>query len=383
MSLPGGTVPDVPEPYTGPPPTRRPQPWQRPAPQWVPPPGRPPQGWGSPQGWGPPPAVHWAPPPAVHWAPPPGTPPHDEPRSFLHVMRTRDWRWWRPVLGLLLLAVVYLAGSVIVVLAALVTGVAPDLHLLDLVDPAVLLITNISLIVAVPVVWLAWVVAHGMRIGWSASVLGRLRPRLLLPFTGRALATLGVGIGLSVLVAVLTADGGLGGPVESLGWLLVVVFLTTPLQSAAEEYVFRGYLSQALAGWFRREEVGAVVAAVLTASLFSLAHAPGDLLTFLDRFAFGLAASATVWLTGGLEAAIVLHAVNNLLVFTLTGLVGEELATTSVPADHGLLLVLISLVAMGGYVALVARAVPVLRPERRTAALDLRRPGAALVPAGT
>jgi uncharacterized protein len=385
MSLPGGTVPDVPEPYTGPPPTRRPQPWQRPAPQWGPQPGWPQPG---------PPAppwqealLRWTPPPPppvdLRWAPPPGTPPHDEPRPFLHVMRTRDWRWWRPLLGLLLLAAVYLAGSVIVVLAALVTGVAPDLQLLDLVDPVVLLITNLSLIVAVPVVWLAWVVAHGMRIGWSASVLGRLRPRLLLPFTVRALATLGVGIGLSVLVAVLTADGDLGGPVESLGWLLVVVFLTTPLQSAAEEYVFRGYLSQALAGWFRREEVGALVAAVLTASLFSLAHAPGDLLTFLDRFAFGLAASATVWLTGGLEAAIVLHAVNNLLVFTLTGLVGEELATASVPADHGVLLVFISLVAMGGYVALVARAVPVLRPERRTAALDLRRPGAPLVPAGT
>ena len=103
------------------------------------------------------------------------------------------------------------------------------------------------------------------------------------------------------------------------GWLLLVVVLTTPLQSAAEEYVFRGYLSQAIAGWIRAPRAAAVLAALITATLFSLAHVPPDFLTFFDRFAFGLAASAVVWLTGGLEGAIVLHAVNNVLVFLLAG----------------------------------------------------------------
>ena len=111
----------------------------------------------------------------------------------------------------------------------------------------------------------------------------------------------------------------------------MVVVLTTPLQSAAEEYLFRGYLSQAIAGWVRAPRAGAVVAAVVTAALFSLAHLPGDLPTFLDRFAFGLAASAVVWLTGGLEAAIVLHAVNNVLVFVLAGALGDGVATEEVP----------------------------------------------------
>ena len=80
----------------------------------------------------------------------------------------------------------------------------------------------------------------------------------------------------------------------------------------------------------------------MTAALFSLAHLPPDLPTFLDRFAFGLAASAVVWLTGGLEAAIVLHAVNNVLVFVLAGALGEGVATeagpgrarAAVPADQ-------------------------------------------------
>ena len=39
-------------------------------------------------------------------------------------------------------------------------------------------------------------------------------------------------------------------------WLLLVVVLTTPLQSAAEEYLFRGYLSQAVAAWVRHPAAG-------------------------------------------------------------------------------------------------------------------------------
>jgi membrane protease YdiL (CAAX protease family) len=293
-------------------------------------------------------------------------------------MRSRDWAWWRPLLGLLLITVVYFVAAAVVVILALVTELAPNLDLLDLVDPGVLLVTNLSLIIAVPVVWLAWAVAHGMHIGWSSSVLQRLRWRLLAPFTLVALATLGPGIGLSVLLAFLLGEGTVTGPVADYGWLLAVVLLTTPLQSAAEEYLFRGYLSQAIAGWIRGPAAGALVAGFLTAALFSLAHAPGDWPTFLDRFAFGLAASAVVWLTGGLEAAIVLHAVNNVLVFVLAGALGEGVATDELPDGTGLLYLAISLLTMAAYVALVRRSARRLRPETHTAAQDLRRPPALL-----
>jgi membrane protease YdiL (CAAX protease family) len=291
-------------------------------------------------------------------------------------MRARDWAWWRPVLGLFLVGVVYLVASTVTVIVALLTTVSPDLELLDLVDPVTLLVTNLSLIVAIPVVWLAWAGAHGMSIGWSSSVLGRFRWRLLLPFTLRALLTIGVGIGLSVLLSFALDDAEAAGPVRSFGWLLLVVVLTTPLQSAAEEYLFRGYLSQAIAGWIRSPAAGAVTAAVVTAALFSAAHLPPDLPTFLDRFAFGLAASAVVWLTGGLEAAVVLHAVNNVVVFLLAGLLGEGVATSSVPGGFAYVSLLLTLLSMGGYVWLVARARGRVRPETRTPALDLRFPGA-------
>jgi hypothetical protein len=117
------------------------------------------------------------------------------------------------------------------------------------------------------------------------------------------------------------------------------------------------------------------VAAVLSAALFAAAHGPQDVLTFLDRFAFGLAASAVVWLTGGLEAAIVLHAVNNILVFVLAGALGEGVATEAVPTGVGLVFAALSVTSMAAYVAAVARSRRRLHPETRTGAVDLRMPG--------
>jgi hypothetical protein len=319
----------------------------------------------------------------VRWAPPPGTPPHDVPQPFLLAMRSRDWGWWRPLLGLLLVGVVYTVAAIVVVLVAVLAGVGTDVARMDLADPVTLLVTNLSLIVAIPVVWLAWVAVHGMGRGWSSSVLARLRWRLVRPYTLMALSTVGVGLGLTVLIGLLFGGDEATGPVASFGWLLVVVVLTTPLQSAAEEYLFRGYLSQCIAGWVRSPRAGAVLAGVLTAALFSAAHLPPDVPTFVDRFAFGLAASAVVWLTGGLEASIVLHAVNNLLVFVLAGSLGDGVDTQAYPGGLDPLLLLVSVLSVAVYVALVARSRGRLRPETRTAAVDLRTPGrAAPVAAG-
>jgi membrane protease YdiL (CAAX protease family) len=307
-------------------------------------------------------------------------------------MRTRKWAWWRPLVGLLLVLVGYALLATIVLLVEMIGLAASGAGIDELLDPSLLmeftdpwalLFLNLSLAVAIPCVWAAWAAAHGTRIGWSSSVVGRLRWRLIAPFTGLALLTLGLGIGASVLMSLLFADeeGG-NGPGPTFVWLLVVVLLTTPLQSAAEEYLCRGYLSQAIAGWIRHPATGAIVAGVVSALVFSALHGSQDVVTFLDRFAFGLAASAVVWLTGGLEAAIVLHAVNNVIVFVLAGALGEEPASEAPPGGLGLVFLLLSLLAMGAYVALVARSRRRLRPELWTAAQDLRSPNlAAPVPA--
>ena len=353
------------QPYAGPPPTGR---YGAPPPMPPLPAGPPPWGFGGPApGWGQPPV------PARPGRPvtPPGAPPHASPQPYALLMRARDWAWWRPLLGFLLFAVLYAVASVVIVVVVVVTGVAPDLAMSDLTDVAVLLVTNLSLIVAIPVVWLCWAVPHGLGIGWSSSVLGRLRWRLVLPSTWRALATLGVAVAAGLLIAVAATDVEVTGPGSSFGWMLLVVLLTTPLQAAAEEYVFRGYLSQAIAGWIGRPRAGALVAGLVTATLFSLAHAPPDFQTFLYRFAIGLAFSAVVWLTGGLEAAIVLHAVNNVVIFLLAGALGDRAAAAEPGGVVGWATSLLGMAGMAAFVAWVAVARRRWQPELLSPALEL------------
>ncbi|WP_345432987.1 CPBP family intramembrane glutamic endopeptidase [Modestobacter marinus] len=311
---------------------------------------------------------------------PPGAPPHDTPQPYALLMRTRDWAWWRPLLGLLLFTVLYGVAAVVLVLLVLVTGVVPDLAMQDLTDVGVLLFTNASLIIAIPIVWVCWLVPHGLRIGWSSSVLGRLRWRALLPWTWRALATLGLAVAVGLLLTVAVTDLSITGPTDSFGWLLVVVLLTTPLQCAAEEYFFRGYLSQAIAGWVGRPQAGAAVAAVLTAALFSAAHLPPDVETFLYRFVIGLVLSGAVWLTGGLEAAIALHAVNNVVIFVLAGALGEELATADPGGAVGWATTLLGIAGMVAFVVWVAVASRRMRPELLSPAMQLAAPAPAARP---
>jgi hypothetical protein len=99
--------------------------------------------------------------------------PHAEPQPYLRLMRTRNYRWWRPVLGILAFLGSYVVAVLIVVFAFVAAGLKlEDLTRLDdLTDPAVLALANASLIVAIPAVWLAWTV-HTERLGWSSSVFG-------------------------------------------------------------------------------------------------------------------------------------------------------------------------------------------------------------------
>ena len=306
-------------------------------------------------------------PPGAGWGPvrPPSFArvPHAQPQSYLRLMRTVNYRWWRPLLGLLTFLGCYFVAAVLVLLVAVAAGMDLDpTRLEDLTDPRVLALTNASLIVAIPSVWVAWTV-HTERIGWSSSVLGRIRWRLMLRY---GLIGLGVmGLGTLISLAVTTDLGTAAGPdANTYALLVLVVVFSTPLQSAAEEYVFRGYLSQAISSWIPSLTIGAVLTGLITATLFSLIHIPTDFLTFFDRFAFGVAASAVVWLTGGLEAAIALHAANNVWVFLVFGALGEP-PSSNIEAEVGTaaLIVTLDVLVMGLFVWIVARTCKHWNPE--------------------
>ena len=88
-----------------------------------------------------------------------------------------------------------------------------------------------------------------------------------------------------------------------------------------------GYLTQAVGGVFHR----AWVAVLVPAFLFGLAHGFGQSVpVFFDRFAFGVVAGILVILTGGLEAGIAMHVLNNFLAYGLA-LAFSDMATTLNP----------------------------------------------------
>lgn len=100
-------------------------------------------------------------------------------------------------------------------------------------------------------------------------------------------------------------------PEPGFAWWLVVILLTAPLQAAGEEFLFRGYLLQAAGSVARSPWLAVLVSAVVFTGLHGQQNVP----LMVDRFGFGLLAGALVVLTGGLEASIAAHAVNNVFAF--------------------------------------------------------------------
>jgi membrane protease YdiL (CAAX protease family) len=268
--------------------------------------------------------------------------PHDRPRPYLRLLLTPRYRWWRPLLGLLAFTALFVVMNVVIVTVYFAVSwlFDDDFAVEEAEDqllggsPLGLLTTNLSLAVTILAAWGAVAFVHLERPGWLSSVVRGIRWRWLLRVS--LLAAL-VSAGFLVISLVVPVPGddeayeGLDPP--ALGTFLalfVVIALTTPLQAAGEEYGFRGYFSQALSCWLRWRWV----VALISATLFALAHGQQDAWLFADRFAFGLALSWLTWRTGGLEASIALHAANNIVALLVAVLYGElqaSLVASEVP----------------------------------------------------
>ncbi len=262
--------------------------------------------------------------------------PHIEPREHHRLLRTARARAWMPIVGTVFFIVAYVFSAAVLSLPFIfgALGAGYDDGLFPFDSPIFLLFNNLLLAVLIPISMLTVWLVHRERPGWLSSVARRFRWRLVWPFVGLALAAQFV----TYLVTAVFADlDEVTQPlpqtpdVGTVLAFLVIIFLTTPLQAAAEEYAFRGYLSQAI-GYFAKSWV---IPAVITGLLFAAAHGSQDLAAFVDRFAFGMLASYVTWRSGGLEAASVYHAANNVVILALGAFVGNPLpdpgVQTSIP----------------------------------------------------
>ncbi|GAA1781130.1 CPBP family glutamic-type intramembrane protease [Actinomadura chokoriensis] len=318
----------------------------------------------------------------------PWTVPPPEGRPYHQAARDEAHRWWRPLVGSLVLLVVGFGlaiplMAVIMIVNALVTGDAPDPaatgtdSLFDN-DTADLVFNLGSLALFLPVaLGAAWLVQR-RRPGTLSSVAGRLRWRWMLVCCGLAIAFCVVSYGTSV-VAAIAMDDRSGADEHWVGWgrflaPAIVIVLLVPFQSAAEEYVFRGWLLQAVGACTlenARSRVGRAFSAVfrtpwpgivLGSALFTAGHGYTSW-GILDIFLFGAIAAWLTVRTGGLESSIALHVFNNLMAFLLPAAVGKlDIEQGSVPWQ----VVAADVVPMALYAAVVVLLARRMRVQRVT-----------------
>ncbi|MEU2909019.1 CPBP family intramembrane glutamic endopeptidase [Streptomyces massasporeus] len=293
--------------------------------------------------------------PACPSAHPAGPFPDSTPQPYHRLHRTTGrHRWWRPLVGTVLLAVAYFV--ILLVLLVLSYGLGTMLGAPELPDGGADLgplgntaMDLVSLATALPLVLLATLWPARRPVGTVTSVTGRLR----IGWLGWCLlAGLPPVVLLTVIAFFLPGDSGGSG--TWVGWssflaALAVLAVLVPLQAAAEEYVFRGWLLQAVGAFVRSPWFAVIPQAVL----FAAAHGWGTRWGFLGLLVNGLVAGLLTIRTGGLEAAIALHVLNNLLAFGASAAVVDGLASDETAADAPWPLALTAVVTDLLYAALV------------------------------
>lgn len=237
-----------------------------------------------------------------------------EPRSFSAFYRAPRWRWWKPPLALLAAGVTWLVLNTI---AALVGMIADGTDLVAAARTGTLRLgpwgflgNNVGVALAIGVAMLTQWLFFGQRPRWLSSVAGRLRWWWLAVSAAVVLPVWAMLLGAEYLL------GGLPSDIRTRPYtvlLIAGIVLTTPVQAAGEEYLIRGLELRLVASYFRNERLGWAAGATVSAVTFTLLHAAADPWLNVYYFSFGLVAAWLAWRTGGLEASIVIHVVNNVL----------------------------------------------------------------------
>jgi membrane protease YdiL (CAAX protease family) len=277
-----------------------------------------------------------------------------EPLDYHRLLRgTPAYRWWKP-LALLLLSGVFFGILTVVVTVAVIPVLMltdPDYpmqvaagtaEVLDTQRPISVLVSMVSIIIMFPAVLLAMLVMGMRPLGRIWSVAARMRWGLLGRLLGVSVLAIvvmnlvGIGVGLlldpATDAAAATSETGFDARAALLSMLLVLFLV--PLQSTAEEVVFRGLCMQVLGAWIRKPWFAILIPSIGFASLHIY-----DIWGLLAVGLLGAVSAWLTWRTGGLEAAIAIHIVNNYVAFGImaSGLTGETAQTTGDGNPAGLI----------------------------------------------
>lgn len=101
---------------------------------------------------------------------------------------------------------------------------------------------------------------------------------------------------------------------DIIGFFVVVVLLV-PLQAAGEEYGLRGLVFRIAGGWVHGRRASLILGIVVSGAVFAVIHTAADPWWNVFYVVFSVSTALITWRTGGIEIAVVIHAVYNVMTF--------------------------------------------------------------------
>lgn len=249
-----------------------------------------------------------------------------------------DNQWFKPILVALLTLVFCLIAIVVLfvgffVWALFALGADGDFNawsdqLIDMNTTTGVLFGLVSVILMWPAAELATLCIYRRWFSSMISLRGGMR-------WGQLCRYLLVGTAIWIVCAfvmVVFSDGTIGDLTSGIVWngqvfaMLVAIIFVVPFQATAEEVVFRGLAMNIIGSWLRHP----AWAVLIPVPIFVVGHVY-DLPGLIDVGIFAVIVGTLTIITGGLEAGIAFHIVNNVFAFGLAVLAGADLNATGAP----------------------------------------------------
>jgi membrane protease YdiL (CAAX protease family) len=240
---------------------------------------------------------------------------------FLDYAARGKTAWWRYPIAVCLSLVLSAVALVVVYLPLLLLHAVPSNLAQELVQPSHPVVFFIGTGVEFGLVLLGFMGAIGLMHRKSpGDVIGRWPWRLVFLGAGLWLAVQAVAAGADAFIApgsfALTLS-------PATGPLAAAAILGLGVQTFAEEFVFRGYLTQALLLAVRRPWIAALISGLL----FGALHIPNGIPQAVNAVVFGTVTALLAIRAGGIAFTFGLHVVNNIF--------GAVLVVSSADVFHG------------------------------------------------
>lgn len=240
------------------------------------------------------------------------------PKSF------EKYRWYKPILVFIIALIIYFILTL--VLVAVFSGIYGQ-SLMESIRSGVYeamntemgqIFSELGVIIMLPSLYIATKIVKdrpfssyaSSRGGWNHKLFFKA---LIIPF-----------IVFLVVGFIENAIAGSKGEYHFSILFFIITLILVPLQSIAEEYVYRGLIMQTFGSWFNIP----LLAVILQAIIFALSHGYNSLGN-IEVFVFGLLMGFLAWKSNGIEVTSAFHAGNNLAIALLV-MFGMHASTSNV-----------------------------------------------------